>query len=603
MIVGIIIFLLTMGADVVNTITNYINKPVHNRPITKLIKETRQFLTQNPNIVSVADKGGMITVMYKDDYKNSVKDMLNSDKIYHKLYKDPTSLYQKNVNNLIEDWHKSKTITALECKKLKRFNSVIPKLYCLRKTHKKTKAFRPIVNCINTPAYNLAKYLHKIFSPVITTHQFNVKNSIEMKEKLKTVTLTSNYKLVSLDVVALFTNIPQSLVCDIICKNWQFLKAYTQLTKSQLLQAIKLLFETSYFTFDGELYKQEDGSAMGNPFSPWLASVVMNDLVQTVIKKLPFNLPLLCIYVDDTIMAVPSNAEDVVIQTFNSYHKKLQFTIEREENNKIAFLDMEIIRDDRGNLYTNWYTKPTDAGRILNYKSVHPAHQKIAIIKNMLHRAVTLSEEKFHNDNIKKVEMMLIKNNYPKSLIKLQIKNFSTKQKQKPTHHKVNLEETVHYYRCPYIPEISNQLKKKLNTCNQQLAFYNCSSTKSLFTQLKDKNVKDCESSLIYHIPCGICDMGYVGQTTQYLKKRINQHKNDCKNKHTHRTALVGHHMDTGHVFNFEEVRILDKENNKYKLNISEMIWIYKKEKTVNIKSDTNDLSKVYIGLINKSKI
>ena len=97
--------------------------------------------------------------------------------------------------------------------------------------------------------------------------------------------------------------------------------------------------------------------------------------------------------------------------------------------------------------------------------------------------------------------------------------------------------------------------------------------------------------------------MGYVGQTTQYLKKRINQHKNDCKNKHTHRTALVGHHMDTGHVFNFEEVRILDKENNKYKLNISEMIWIYKKEKTVNIKSDTNDLSKVYIGLINKSKI
>ena len=593
----------TLRADVVNTITNYINKPIQKQPINVLIKESRQFFKQNPNIiVSQADKGGMTTVMYADDYKNSMKEMLKADKTYVKLKKDPTSIYQKKVNDLIDDWQKHEIVTESEQKKLKRYNSVTPKLYGLRKTHKNTKAFRPVVNCINTPAYNLAKYLHNTFSPIITTYHYNIKNTIEIKNKLKTIVLPENHKLVSLDVVALFTNIPQTLVCEIIRKNWNFLKAYTQLTRSQVLQAIRLLFNTSYFTFDGELYKQEDGSAMGNPFSPWLASIVMNDLIQTAVEKLPFNIPLLGVYVDDTIMAIPSNADDLVLYTFNSYHKKLQFTIEREVNNKIAFLDLEVIRSDKdGTLTTNWYTKPSSSERILNYKSNHPTHQKIAVIKNLLQRAVTFSEKNFHKENLNKARNILMKNNYPKTLIEIQINKIITQQRL--TNVITKTKDKIKYYRCPYIPEIAHILKKKLNTTEQQLAFYNINTTKCLFTQLKDKNEKGCESSLIYYIPCGVCERGYVGQTTQYLKKRINQHKNDCKNKNsdTYKSALVQHHFNTGHVFNFDNTRILEKENNKSKLNISEMIFIYKNN-TVNIKSDTNNLNRIYTGLINKSK-
>jgi len=38
--------------------------------------------------------------------------------------------------------------------------------------------------------------------------------------------------------------------------------------------------------------------------------------------------------VNDIILAAPNNALDMVLQTFNSLHKRLQFTIEIQKENK-----------------------------------------------------------------------------------------------------------------------------------------------------------------------------------------------------------------------------------------------------------------------------
>ncbi|KAI4478529.1 hypothetical protein M0804_011852 [Polistes exclamans] len=55
------------------------------------------------------------------------------------------------------------------------------------------------------------------------------------------------------------------------------------------------------------------------------------------------------------------------------------------------------------------------------------------------------------------------------------------------------------------------------------------------------------------------------GQTKQKLKKRLDQHRNDSKPKNaqkTNTTALAEHHFKTGHIFKFDETKILDKEDN-----------------------------------------
>ena len=68
------------------------------------------------------------------------------------------------------------------------------------------------------------------------------------------------------------------------------------------------------------------------------------DLEETCIEKLSFRPALYKRYVDDIIIALPSDRINETLNTFNSYHQKLQFTIEREIDNTISFLDIALTR-------------------------------------------------------------------------------------------------------------------------------------------------------------------------------------------------------------------------------------------------------------------
>lgn len=139
---------------------------------------------------------------------------------------------------------------------------------------------------------------------------------------------------------------------------------------------------------------------------------------------------------------------------------------------------------------------------------------------------------------------------------------------------------------------------------NCRLVFYNIKTTNLLYSRLKDRTLKSEESNLIYKINCKDCDKSYIGQTKQYLNKRIYQHKYDCKitnfNK-TEKTALATHHFENNHQFDFDNTKILDKESNFRKRNLSEMIFItLNNNKTVNLRSDTQFLSTLYKGILYK---
>ena len=54
-----------------------------------------------------------------------------------------------------------------------------------------------------------------------------------------------------------------------------------------------------------------------------------------------------------------------------------------ERNNRISFLDLEIIKLDIGEIMSNWYRKSTYSGRMLNFIKNHPFQNKFAIIKNI----------------------------------------------------------------------------------------------------------------------------------------------------------------------------------------------------------------------------
>jgi len=57
-------------------------------------------------------------------------------------------------------------------------------------------------------------------------------------------------------------------------------------------------------------------------------------------------LPFYYRYVDDIVLALPSIHFNHTVEVFNSFHNRLQFSIEISNNNVFNFLDVSLIVQD-----------------------------------------------------------------------------------------------------------------------------------------------------------------------------------------------------------------------------------------------------------------
>ena len=120
-----------------------------------------------------------------------------------------------------------------------------------------------ILSALQTSTYNLARFLVPILNP-LTRNEYRVKDSFQFVEEI--CEQDPALSMGSLYVYSLFTNIPLDEVID-ICVNQLFENTDTVegFTMSELQQLICLATKKSYFIFNGLLYKQIDGVAMGSP--------------------------------------------------------------------------------------------------------------------------------------------------------------------------------------------------------------------------------------------------------------------------------------------------------------------------------------------------
>lgn len=142
-----------------------------------------------------------------------------------------------------------------------------------------------------------------------------------------------------------------------------------KIPKGRLIHVIMVYFEMSYFCFQGTYFRQIEGTRIGNPASPAIANVVMHYILKRVVNRLSFQITFLFLYVDDTCLAVSEAQVDNLLTEFNAEHPKIQFTMEKEKNGQLSFLDVLLIRQNVGTLRTNWFTESTSSGRLLNYNS------------------------------------------------------------------------------------------------------------------------------------------------------------------------------------------------------------------------------------------
>ena len=144
------------------------------------------------------------------------------------------------------------------------------------------------------------------------------------------------------------------------------------------------------FQFDGKVYEQIDGVAMGSPLGPRMANTFLCSIEEKLERdnKLP---EFYRRYVDDTFATmknVPA-AEDF-LSTLNSCHPSINFTMELASDNKLPFIGMVVLKQGC-KLETSVYRKPTNTGLLLHHQSHVDKRYKKSLLKTMLNRAFHLS--------------------------------------------------------------------------------------------------------------------------------------------------------------------------------------------------------------------
>ena len=178
-------------------------------------------------------------------------------------------------------------------------------LYRFPKTHKEKLSMRTILSATGTYNYALAKWLdeslgeHEKLKPL----SFN-RYTVSFAEEIQNLVIDENDILVSFDVTSLFTNVPLQETIKTIAKkafvdNWFNVTHNLNITKPDLVQLLEVATMNQLFQFDGKLYEQIDGVAMGSPLGPLMANAFLCSIEEKLDQdsELP---EFYTRYVDDT---------------------------------------------------------------------------------------------------------------------------------------------------------------------------------------------------------------------------------------------------------------------------------------------------------------
>ena len=112
---------------------------------------------------------------------------------------------------------------------------------------------------------------------------------------------------------------------------------------------------------------------MGSPLGPSLANAFLTHHEQDWLDSSPLEYRPLYYrrYVDDIFVLFKSSDHLKRFQSYlNSSHVSMSFTIETEQNNKIPFLDVNVIRE-QGEFITSVYRGESYTGEIVTNVKVH----------------------------------------------------------------------------------------------------------------------------------------------------------------------------------------------------------------------------------------
>jgi hypothetical protein len=500
--------------------------------------------------------------------------------------------------------------------------------YLLPKIHKTNNPGRPIVNSIGSPTERISAFIDDTLKPLASQVPSFIKDTTDFLNTIKDLDIDREDILLTIDVSALYTNIPHNEGIAAI-RRWMTIHHIDTEKRDLICTLTDRVLKNNCFEFDGSIYIQQQGTAMGTRMAPNYAIIFMHMLEE---QLLAINYPLPSIwkrFIDD-IFVVWKHGEDnlkTFLSNINNHHPTIKFTWEYSTK-EIPFLDT-IVYKNGNKLGTRIYHKPTDNKQYLHFESSHPRRQKESVPYGLLIRSkrICTKDEDFNHEATNILEK-LRKRKYPEILLQTcytkvnqMNRNDLLKPKNKPPTTKIrcitaynqqnpNMNDIIRKYRdhlsltrkkaispddieITYSrsinlrdslikgnllsiskPRICSPCNKPCKTCPRIET--NMAVTGHNNISYKIRGSFTCQSNdIVYHMECTICHKKYIGESSNTLNTRCRGHESAIRRQQEHPVAQ--HFSDNNHTETDYKIMAIDKcatKNNRLRLEEAWMILL-----------------------------
>lgn len=563
------------------------NEALHLHKIIKNIK--------SKNItVSKADKGNSIVILDYSEYLRRMELML-SEGDYTELNFNPLNKMRNSVHESLNKY--CNIIGKSTVWKLKNSNPQVPRLYGLPKIHKPGDSMRPIVSNINAPTQKISKWLIEQFSLLEPPPSLSVKNSIDFVNKVKDLRITRNEMMVSFDVKSLFPSIPINKALDLL-KKWLVSRNIIASKCDMYIDFAKLCMDQNIFQFNEKFYRQNDGTAMGNSLSGFLAEIFMSNF-EMDLKNHPLFPRVWYRYVDDIFAVCSCRKIDATLNLVNNCYNSIQFTRELESNNQLPFLDIMISRLDNS-LDFKIYRKDTFCERLITADSFHHHRHKMAGFHSMVHRllSIPMSTVNYETELNYIYHLAQINGYYRTEIDSILRKHLAKKHRSEmSSFFELRESESIRRIGIPYYPIITNKLAPIFRKHDFEFAPKSLTTLKSLLGSTKDK-IPFLKKSGIYEISCQSgCDALYYGKTIRNIETRFSEHMYQFKNKNIDKSSVAKHLIESQHKIDISNIRLVQEVNNNNQIEIIEAIHIRKNKHKNLMNADMGNIQSPLINI------
>lgn len=499
--------------------------------IFSLMLQAEEFLRKNKNIIVISsDKGRKTVIMEREEYILKVRDHLNvnvANKNYeqindrnHSEVQSEVELAYSNVISLINPFLQNDgsiqnpiTVEAFS----------IPLLYGCPKIHKEGAPIRPIISSADMVGKFLSCWLLEKLELVASCfNKYNVKNSQSMIPELNNFIVEPQHKLCSLDYVSMFTNVEIAETFPIILQHYYVIAETTSVPADVFMKCLE--FHTTvatFFAFQGKIYKQIRGLAMGNRLAQVLAEIRTNFAIYEALSE--FDATMISFfykYVDDILTSIHADyislVKDKVSQTVG-----MDITLTEEDlNHEVEFLDCVFRRNEDSTVSSRWLKKHYSCMMILNYHSYHPTSMKINVALELINKAFEVTSPEFIELTQDLLTTILKNSSYPEHFI---IDNVHIRLSLKNKIPRKIEEQPQRFVSCPFVNPMYQSIKdlSKQNKMNVKLAPKPSSNNKKrIFSKMKDARRHTSIKNAIFKIRCNDCEFTHISTTNNFDVQR-----------------------------------------------------------------------------------